>query len=243
MKANSYIFQTSDLLYHALGESFKDSVSRVERQGWKIHIALPGGSTPHKFFQYLSGPISDEINWNVIHFYWGDERCVPPDHPDSNYGMTNKALLNKIDIPKYNIHRIYGESEPEKEVLRYSEEIRANVPSNNQNLPQFDWIILGLGTDGHTASLFPHISLSSTTKQICTIATQPQSGQKRISLTLSILNNAKHISFLVTGKSKAQVVASILNEDPERYKYPAANVAPSRGILEWYLDQEAGAFL
>jgi len=243
MKAKTHIFPTPKLLYQALGESFKKIVADADTRGKKLHIALPGGSTPERFFEYLSGPISDEINWNVVHLYWGDERCVPPEHPDSNYGMTKKALLNKIDIPPANIHRINGESNPEAEVLRYSKEVKTTVSTKDQKLPQFDWIILGLGTDGHTASLFPQMISSLAEDQICTIATHPQSGQKRISLTLSVLNNAKRVSFLVTGKSKMQVVASILKNKPEGHRLPAAQVLPHSGVLEWYLDQEAGALL
>ena len=243
MEAKTHIFPNPDLLVEALGTSFKEAEEEADSRGEPLHVAVPGGSTPKKFFQYLSGPFADSINWDRIHFYWGDERCVPPDHPESNFGMTKKALLDKIDIPIKNIHRIQGESDPESEILRYSHEIKTTVSTKDQSLPQFDWIILGLGADGHTASLFPKMISSLVDEQICTIATHPQSGQKRISLTLSILNNAKRVTFLVTGKSKTEVVTSILMNKSDNLRFPAALVSPHSGKLDWYLDQEAGRLL
>lgn len=241
VKAKTHIFPTQDLLVQALGASFKEAANEAGSRKENLHIAIPGGSTPQEFFQYLSGPISNKINWNRVHFYWGDERCVPPDHPESNYGMTEESLLSKINIPAGNIHRIHGETKPAEEVRRYADEIKSSLPLNEQSLPRFDWIILGLGSDGHTASLFPNMNLSTTSKKICTIASHPQSGQKRISLTLSAINNARRVSFLVKGESKASVVASVLNCDRKNLSLPAAQVSPNSGILEWFLDEAAAS--
>jgi 6-phosphogluconolactonase len=243
METKTQIFANPNLLVEALGSSFKESVDSTVSRGENMNIVIPGGSTPQKFFQFLSGPIAKEIDWNCVHLYWGDERCVPPDHPESNYGMTHKALLDKINIPKRNIHRIHGEDIPEQEVQRYSDEIRKFVPEDSHSIPRFDWIILGLGEDGHTASLFPNLNLSTTSEQICTIASHPQSGQKRISLTLSAINNAKRVSFLVSGQSKGPIVASILNCDRESLNLPASQVSPNSGNLEWFIDSSASSLL
>jgi 6-phosphogluconolactonase len=243
MKTVTRQFENTELQHQALAESFRESVNDANSRKEKIHIVLPGGSTPMKFFNYLSDPLGPEINWQAVHLYWGDERCVPPDHADSNYGMTAATLLDHIDIPGSHIHRIRGENSAEDEVFRYSEEIKKNVPQNKPGLPQFDWIILGLGTDGHTASLFPHMTPFSFTGSICIIANHPTTGQKRISLNLAVLNNAKRITFLVSGASKASIVSSILKGTASTRRLPAALVLQQNGKTEWYLDRAAAKLL
>jgi len=243
MKPKLHIYNNVELLIPALGETFKQMVETACDRGSLLHIALPGGTTPKKFFEYLRGPISHDIYWQSLHFYWGDERCVPPDHAQSNYGMVAAALLDHIDIPSTHIHRIHGECPPENEVMRYAAEINSTVPMNTLNLPQFDWIILGLGTDGHIASLFPSDKKVQSPDKICLIATHPDGIQKRISITLPVINNARRVSFLITGKAKATVVASILRDDPASKQWPAAQVSPQSGLFEWYLDKAAASLL
>jgi 6-phosphogluconolactonase len=240
MKPTIKIFETADQLASALADEFQKAVNEQAKLNKNFYVALSGGNTPALFFQNLvSAQHRENITWQNVHFFWGDERCVAPDHPDSNFGMTKKNLLDHIAIPPKNIHRILGEENPVTESKRYAQEIETIVPEDISGFPQFDWIFVGLGTEGHTASIFPGSDGLENQKNICAVATHPESGQKRITLTLPVINHAKRIAFLVTGENKASVVAKILTGAEESKSMPAALVRPVNGILEWYLDQAA----
>ncbi len=202
------------------------------------HIALSGGSTPLRIFEYLARMPLGRIRWDFLHIYWGDERCVPKDDPESNYGNAWKTLLRLIDIPPENIHRIHGEADPNKESLRYSEVLRKYPPVMN-GLPLFDLVLLGLGEDGHTASIFPDSLDMITSDELCYVATHPQTKQKRISFSLKLINNSRKIIFLVTGASKAKIVGDILSHKSGFEKFPASYVKATSGELKWFLDAKA----
>lgn len=205
----------------------------------KFYLAVSGGSTPKVLFERLAqAPFREEILWQFLHIFWVDERCVPPEDEESNYGMTKKTLLDKVNIPTENIHRMKGESDPESEVLRYAEEIKQHLPVK-LGLPSFDWILLGMGSDGHTASLFPGKELSMTAESITGTAIHPQSGQNRITLTSNVINNAAEISFLVTGKDKSDIFSRIIKKEKGYENYPAAIISPEHGTLEWLIDTDA----
>ncbi len=237
MKPEIKIFLTPEELSLQLAKEIRDIVSENASKDNDTFIALSGGSTPKVLFTLLSGEFRDKIQWNRVHLFWGDERCVPPDDEQSNYGMTKKNLLGKINIPEKNVHRIRGENEPLEEVKRITGEIKYFVPFAN-NLPQFDINLLGLGSDGHTASLFPGKSLSGIIERIVGIAVHPDSGQKRISLTYETINNSKRNIFMVTGKKKSDIIFKILGSKIIDKKFPAAKIKAS-DYLEWYLDEEA----
>ena len=203
-----------------------------------VHVALSGGSTPKLFFQVLSRQYVHKIDWSKIQVFWGDERCVPPDHEESNFLMTRQYLLDQAPIHQQNIHRIQGESIPEAAAERYGELI-ADILPQRDNLPVFDLIILGLGADGHTASIFPGQMRLLESDHFCDVATHPESGQQRITLTGRVINNAANICFLVAGEGKSKVVAEILNNTGDWEGYPASYVRPGRGSLHWFLDQDA----
>ena len=205
-----------------------------------VHIALSGGSTPKVVFDELAIDFQTEIDWQGVHLYWGDERCVDPTDDDSNYKMTLEHLISKIDIPEENIHRIKGENEPDYEANRYAEVLNENLPKTN-GIPQFDLIILGMGDDGHTASIFPHEIGLWGSDSYCEVATHPDSGQKRVSITGQLINNAKAVVFLVTGESKAEKVKEIIGREDGYEKYPASLVRPDSGKLLWFLDEAAAA--
>lgn len=205
-------------------------------------LALSGGSTPKLLFQLLAEKYAEKIDWSGIHLFWGDERCVPPDHPDSNYGMTKALLLDHIDIPAANVHRIKGEEVPAAEAVRYGEEIQS-VVSAVDGRPAFDLILLGMGGDGHTASIFPHEMYLLEETTICGVATHPESGQNRITINGPIINHAYLIAFLVTGGGKAEKVQAILERQAGFEAYPAAHVQPKDGITHWFLDESAAALL
>lgn len=203
-----------------------------------VHIALSGGSTPKIVFDELTENFQKDIDWTNVHLYWGDERCVEPTDEQSNYRMTLEHLISKIEIPKENIHRIKGENDGEYEAKRYAELLDERLP-NAENIPQFDLVILGMGDDGHTASIFPHEIGLWHSEKYCEVAIHPESGQKRVSITGQIINNSDTVIFLVTGESKAEKYSEIKNQTGNYTKYPASLVNPSSGRLLWFLDEAA----
>jgi len=203
-----------------------------------FHIALSGGSTPKIVFDVLAEEFSKKVEWDNIHLYWGDERCVPPDDGESNYKMTVEHLISKVAIPEKNIHRIKGEEDPKTEAKRYGALLDQVLPKE-LGLPQFDLVILGMGDDGHTASIFPHEINLWVSPDNCEVAIHPESGQRRVSLTGRIINNAKTVAFLVTGESKAEKVKTIIEREEGYLDYPASHVSPKTKDLVWFLDEAA----
>jgi len=204
-----------------------------------FHVALSGGNTPKVWFDYLANQNSVKIPWEKIHFYWGDERCVPPDDPESNYGMTKLHLFDHVPVPENNIHRICGECVPKEAAMAYSKFLSESLPADE--LPQFDLVILGMGDDGHTASIFPYEIDLWNSDDFCVVATHPVSGQRRISLSGKLINNALQVAFLVTGLAKADKVNAILSESSEYTKYPASLVKSK--YTHWFLDENASSLL
>ena len=233
MAAIQHIFSDPEALAAAFVADFFAS---LPQQG-KVCIALSGGSTPKLLFQHWASHFPDHPDWQRIHFFWGDERCVPPDHADSNFRMTQELLLDPLGISPMQVHRIRGEAEPGGEARRYAAEIAAHVPLVN-GWPVFDLIMLGMGDDGHTASIFPDQLALLTSEEICAVATHPQSGQQRVSLTGKVLNAARQVAFLITGAGKAAVLRDVLNHSGEWRRYPASYVKPA-GSLCFYMDAAA----
>ncbi|NJB72016.1 6-phosphogluconolactonase [Saonia flava] len=222
----------------AVAQSFSEYLAQLVQANKTTHIALSGGSTPKVVFDYLSKNYRDKIDWSTVHFYWGDERCVPPSDDESNYKMTVEHLLSKINIPNTNVHRVKGEDVPEDEAIVYGQLLEEKLPINN-TLPQFDLVILGMGDDGHTASIFPYNIHLWHSENNCEVAIHPDSGQRRVTLTGQVINNAKEVAFLVTGDSKSEKVREIMNKEETASLYPASLVAPTSGILYWFLDTSA----
>jgi 6-phosphogluconolactonase len=205
-------------------------------------IALSGGSTPKAIFEIISEKYNNKIDWARVAIFWSDERCVPPSDHESNYRMTNKYLFKYLILPELNFCRIQGEDNPDTEAIRYAERVNYMLPHVN-NIPQFDLIMLGLGEDGHTASIFPdNIGLFNSDKLFET-SKHPVTGQVRITATGKLINNAKEVLFIVTGASKAEQVARIIHHKEGWEKLPASLVNPVDGKLVWLLDQEAAAGL
>ncbi len=232
------IFENPTDVYKALAKQIykltKDSSQH------RFDIVLSGGNTPAKLFKRIAKKYSESISWERIHFWWGDERCVSPDDVNSNFKMANDLLLSKISIPQGNIHRIKGENKPEEEALRYANEIKNNLNFRAEN-PVFDLVILGLGEDGHTVSIFPDQIELFEEEKICAVTKHPITGQPRITITGRVLNNASRIFFLVTGSAKAQRIAEIMNDDEAAKLLPAYYISPNVGNLMWFIDQAAGS--
>ncbi|MGE4290316.1 MAG: 6-phosphogluconolactonase [Salinivirgaceae bacterium] len=207
-----------------------------------ITLAVSGGNTPYILFEQWATFYADKMDWQRLHFFWVDERCVAPDSPESNYGNTKKTLFDRVNLPEANIHRIRGEEQPNPEAERYAAEIGGLVPLVD-GIPQFDIMLLGMGDDGHTASIFPP-SIALFDSNAWVAATKnPYNGQSRITLTGQLINHATQIRFLVTGSGKAKVLGQLFNREPGYQDYPASRVQPVNGKLSWILDQEAALLL
>lgn len=207
-----------------------------------FQIALSGGSTPKSIFEYLAAHHYKTIDWQKVNFYWGDERCVPITDSESNYKMAYDSLLGKLQIPASNIFRIKGENDPKFEADNYSSEILNHFKIEN-NLPRFDLIMLGLGEDGHTASIFPNQKNLLISDKIYATAINPATEQIRITLTGKAINNAATVVFIATGSNKAKVVDEIINRKRNYKEYPASFINPQIGELYWILDKAAASQL
>jgi 6-phosphogluconolactonase len=231
------ILQTLNELSKQIAEILKNEVNLVKDN---FNLVLSGGNTPKHILKYLSDHYQTKIEWNKINFFWGDERCVPPNDSESNYKMAYESLLSKLSIPEKNIFRIKGEENPVDEANRYSELIKKIIPQKDQ-LPQFDLIMLGLGEDGHTASIFQNQKGLLNSDKIYTTAVHPLSGQTRITLTGRVINNALTVLFIAAGKNKKKIVDEIINQKENYKDYPASSVNPKNGVLYWFLDKEAAS--
>jgi 6-phosphogluconolactonase len=203
--------------------------------------ALSGGATPRRLYQVLAAsPYSDRVLWERVHLFQVDERCVPPDHPESNFRMIRETLLGGARVPGENFHRIAGEDEDVAEAARrYGLELARTVPAREGDLPRFDLIFLGMGTDGHTASLFPGSAVLDEGTVWVRPAQPPQGGVGRITLTFPVLNAAAQIVFLVSGAGKAETLRKVLEGPDQPRVLPAQGIRPTHGTVSWLVDREA----
>lgn len=233
------IFETKE----DMNQVFTHRVKEIISEKGTVTVALSGGSTPKSLFDYWVQLPKDDIDWTRIRFFWGDERCVSPTDDESNYKMTKDHLFDFVQVPKGNIFRIQGENDPASEAERYGDLLNRELETTN-GIPSFDILMLGMGDDGHTASIFPYEIALWDSPANCVVATHPTSRQKRISLSGKVINAAAHVFFLVTGENKAEKVKEIIEQpDTVKEKYPAALVRPESGNLHWFLDDEAAKFL
>ncbi len=184
---------------------------------------------------------SKRIPWRAVHLFWGDERCVQPDAPDSNYGMVREVLLRNITIPAGNVHRIRGEIPPEEAAAEYEAVLREFFRIGREKLPRFDLALLGLGEDGHTASLFPGSPVLDESGRLAVASYVAKLDAHRVSLTLPVLNHAAVITFLVAGERKQSAVSRVVRHPDEDGELPAQRVRPAGGRLVWFLDEAVGA--
>lgn len=233
------IVPDSNALTRAAAELFTAEAQSVLQANRRFTVALSGGSTPRALYQLLA---QLPLAWENIHLFWGDERCVPPDHADSNYRMTAESLLTRVHIPPENIHRIQGELPPEEAALQYEDELQKFF----DGVPSFDLILLGLGDDGHTASLFPNsYALHEQTRWVVAVphAAPPPPLVPRVTFTLPAINAARQIVFLVSGAGKAERLAEVLRVTTSPTLLPAQLIQPDTGELLWLMDQPAATLL
>lgn len=217
---------------------------KISAEGRLVTVALSGGGTPRRLFQALAAePFAPIIPWRSIHFFWGDERNVPPSHPDSNYAMANDLLLSRVPVPPANIHRIpTGDGTAIEAADLYERTLREKVPAAHQ-LPRLDYNLLGLGTNGHTASLFPHRPTLHEQHRLVVADHIEEVNFWRVSLTVPVLNNAAQITFLVVGEDKAAVVKQVIQGARDVESTPAQLISPRDGTLTWILDSAAAGDL
>lgn len=237
------VYANPDAVAHAAAQLFVELCEQSVRDRGRFTVALSGGSTPKRTYELLATPeFSGRVDWKHVHLFWGDERYVPLDHHDSNYRMTREALLRHVPVPPSNIFPApTDQAPPEAAALAYETEIRRCF-SNTRSLPIFDLIYLGLGTNGHTASLFPHSAILKETNRLAVADFVQEVKSWRISMTASLLNHGRVVAFLVAGKDKAQVLHDVLfgAHDPDRL--PAQLIAP-HGRLLWLIDEPAAVLV
>ena len=209
----------------------------IERSG-RFMVALSGGSTPKLLYSVLAAPeYSSRIVWSKTHLFWGDERCVSHDSPESNYKMVSESLLSCLSIPGSNVHPISGQDKDPLQAARNYAQTLLETFSADNGVPRFDLILLGLGTDGHTASLFPETEVLSEDKELVAASYVAKLGAYRITLTPRTINAAANIIFMVAGKEKMAIIPQVLQTSAEAY--PAQLIQPGNGQIEWYIDQAA----
>jgi 6-phosphogluconolactonase len=212
----------------------------VRVQG-RFSVALAGGSTPRSLYHLLASQFRDQIPWTKVHVFWGDERFVPPDDPQSNYRMARKALLDHVPCPAGNVHPMPTHfSEPELGAKDYEKTLRAYF---SKEWPRFDLVLLGMGEEGHTASLFPRSSALEEKKRWVIAVKAPAEPPLRLTLTLPVLTHAANIHFLVAGSNKAEALHQVLTGSPDPKNYPAAGVRPVQGTVIWWVDRQAAALV
>jgi 6-phosphogluconolactonase len=207
----------------------------------RFAAALSGGETPRALYRLLARQqYAQKVPWRRVRLYWGDERCVPPDDPASNYGMAREAFIRHVPLGPDQVHRLHGEDDPEAAARFYDEELRrlAAAAKPPADLPVFDLVLLGLGRDGHTASLFPHSPALEEEDRLC-VATAAPDGSPRLTVTRPVINAARRVLFLVSGEDKAGMVAEVFGGFRVPDAVPAQAVRPDRGTLTWLLDRAA----
>lgn len=241
MKCEVHIVSSEVFADHAAAEVARILSGEVHGPSGRT-IALSGGSTPAILYERLSHPpFVETIQWENLHLFWGDERCVPSDHSESNFRMVQDVLLSKIDCPEENIHRVRTELSPLDAASDYERTLERFFPDPAGSTPVFDLVLLGIGEDGHTASLFPGSEPEWDVDRLVVAVHPTGQSMARVTLTVRVLNSARVIMFLVTGRRKAKIVNEILEGSGPGY--PAARIQPRGGRCIWMLDQDAASEL
>lgn len=240
------VFEDAAALSHAAAQHFVDCAKTAVAQHGKARVAISGGSTPKSTFALLADPAQPyraEMPWEKLEIYWVDERCVPPDDADSNYRMTRETLLDKVPIPSSQVFRMQGELDPEEAAAKYESVIRGQFRLEGAQGPVFDMLALGMGDDGHTASLFPHTEAIHELGRIVVANHVPQKQTWRITLTWPVIVEARDLFFLIAGKDKADPLQRVLQGPYDPETLPSQLIQPRSGKLLMLLDKTAAANL
>jgi 6-phosphogluconolactonase len=234
------VYPDTDQLMQAAAEQIISAGNAAIAAHGRFDLALTGGSTPGPLYRLLTtAPYAARLDWGAVHVFWGDERCVPPQHPDSNYRLARETLLDHVPLPAANVHRIHGEDDPVQAALAYESTLRAHFGA----VLRFDLVLLGLGADGHAASLFPNAPALTERQRLAVAAYAAEHKWWRVTLTYPVLNAAAQVIFLVSSGSKADIVRAVLEGPRRPQELPAQGVQPHDGRLLWMLDADAAVRL
>ena len=232
-------------LFSIAAQKFSDMTKEAIARSGRMTVALAGGSTPKALYELISQePYRSKIDWNKLFVFWGDERHVPPDHQDSNYRMSHESLLSKVPVVSDQVFRIEGEASNAGEAAQsYEEALRKVFSSSGKEVPMFDLILLGMGPDGHTASLFPGTDVVHESSRWVAAPWVEKFQTHRVTLTPVVINSARRVMFLVAGKDKAEALHAVLEGPSQPDVYPSQVVRPVAGELLWLVDDEAASLL
>ena len=240
------VYEASAAVANAAAQLFMDAAASAVKRRGVARIAISGGSTPKAMFALLADPDSpylDSLPWEKLQLYWVDERCVPPDDKDSNYRMTSEQMLSKVPLPAANVHRMEGELDPEEAANRYESVLRNTMKLEGAETPVFDLVLLGMGDDGHTASLFPHTKALHEMGRLAVANHVLQKETWRITLTWPVINQAREVCFLIEGSEKTAVLSEVLTGPHDPEQFPSQLIRPASGELRFLLDEAAAAKL
>jgi len=241
MRGTLHIFSGVEELVQRAAESITGALETSIMSGGGATVLLAGGNTPARIYESLGHVTRNRVDWRRVHLFWGDERCVAPNMPESNYRMVEHSLLSRIEIPSGNIHRIETEREPSEAARMYEQEITRVFDLVPGVVPSFSLALLGLGEDGHTASLFPGSESLLERQRLAVDTFVAHLNTHRITVTLPVINHASTVMMLVSGKSKSSILREVLDDGPAQY--PAQMVKPATGRLDWFIDREAASQL
>jgi 6-phosphogluconolactonase len=229
-----HVFSDSDAMAQEIALSLHEQTRKAVIDQRVFSIVFSGGNTAPILYSELAKPEwRNRIPWNSVHIFFADERCVPPNNNESNYKMVSDHLINDILIPEANIHRIRGEENAEKEALRYAKDIKNHLALRKGDVNFFDWVLLGVGADGHTASLFPGQNIINSPK-LCEVARHPDTGQQRITMTPAAINLSSRITYHCIGEGKSQIISKLTSDPSAKNIYPVLKIQG-----EWFLDKAA----
>lgn len=238
MKLN--IYNHTEEVIEAIADFFIDCASKAIQERNIFNVSLSGGSSPKKLYQLLaSDELKQKINWEKVNFFFGDERYVPHDHPESNFLMAHEALFAPLQISDEQVFKVNTDLDPATAALNY----QRCICQHFSDKPIFDLVLLGLGDDAHTASLFPHTSLLLIDEEYVKEVYLQDKKVYRISMTAPLINNSRHVAFLTYGAGKANAIQAVLEEPKNILEYPAQLIVPINGQLHWFIDTEAASKL
>jgi 6-phosphogluconolactonase len=232
------VVSDAEALRHAAAGEFVNCATSAVRERGRFTVALSGGNTPRAVYSLLAEKYAHSLSWERVFVFFGDERHVPPDHPDSNFRMANESLLSRVPIPATNVYRIQAELAAPVAADQYQAGLQEFFSLRNGELPQFDLVMLGMGEDGHTASLFPGTAALEETSRTVVANHVEKLQTDRITLTFPVLNAATEVLIIIAGENKAPIIRDIVNS-PEKCLYPIQRVRPRNGRLLWLLEQQA----
>lgn len=232
------VFNNLESLSKAAAKLFTEQAKQAIHARGRFSVALSGGNTPSRLYELLAAtPYRNRVRWDAVHVFWGDERCVPADDPRSNFRMARETLLNLVPIPAENVHPIQGDLPPDRAAAQYEIELQNFF---GDQPPVFDLILLGLGSNAHTASLFPHTPVLAETQRLVAEVYVPELEMYRVTFTAPLINQAMQVIFLVSGADKAHALLNVLEGAYQPQEYPAQLIRPNGMHPTWLVDKAAG---